>query len=167
MILLFSKNKHFSPLYSSRFSISLNPCKYFISSKTGVSMKKCGHLVMEVEDGVEVRDHVEIIFPAVLLQELYWHLATLHLPHQLLRRGDESHLSDPRPHQPEVKRSSSDIKLKSVLVSWLGGAPRLEISTLSMSKYWPNFGNSFLPFYNTVDFLILENTQSEHVSSPD
>ena len=34
-------------------------------------MKKCGHLVVEVEDGVEVRDHVEIIFPAVLLQELY------------------------------------------------------------------------------------------------
>ena len=40
-------------------------------SKTGyVHMKKGGHLVMEVQDGVEVWDHVEIIFPAVFLQEL-------------------------------------------------------------------------------------------------
>ena len=78
------------------------------------------HLVVEVEDGVEVRDDVEIIFPTVLPQELWRHLATLHPPGQLLRGGDEPHLPVPRHHQAEGEENS--MRLERITLSGLGGA---------------------------------------------
>ena len=44
-------------------------------------------LVMEVEDGVEVRRHVQVVVPAVLLQVGRGDAVFGNVPRQLLRRG--------------------------------------------------------------------------------
>ena len=63
--LLFSRNKHFSPVYSSRFSISLNPYRW-VNVRQSLWYFCFPDLVMEIQDSVEVWNHVEVIFTAVL-----------------------------------------------------------------------------------------------------
>ena len=60
---------------------------------------------MEIENGVKMRNHIKIILPAVFLQELGGHLATLHLPRQFLGGGHHPHLTSSLHHRVLILQS--------------------------------------------------------------
>ena len=71
---------------------------------------------MEIENGVKMRNHIKIILPAVFPQELGGHLATLHLPLQLLGNVHHSQLAGVNHHLEDGEvgaKCYSNIHLKT------------------------------------------------------
>ena len=103
-----------------------------------------------------MRNHIKIILPAVFLQELGGHLATLHLPRQFLRGAHHPHLTSSLHHRVLILQSFT---IKS---SRAGRSYNTTDFNLVNVNLLIKLRQQLLDFLNNRDFLILDITQFDN-----